>query len=77
MSRELLITLLRLVLPYPLHWYETKSTHQLNGMYAEYRGDISRKRVELAFAADDRRLQARLRKKRFVPPKEDNGLPFF
>jgi len=46
-------------------------------MYAEYRGAISRKRVQLAFEADDRRLQERLKKKPFVPPKEDNGLPFF
>lgn len=77
MSREFIISLLRLVLPYPLHWYESKSLHQLNGMYAEYRGAISRKRVQLAFEADDRRLQERLKKKPFVPPKEDNGLPFF
>lgn len=77
MSRELIVSLLRLVLPYPLHWYDTKSMHELNGIYADNRGAISRKRVQLAFEADDRRLQERLKKKRFVPPKEDNGLPFF
>ncbi len=77
MSREFIVSLLRLVLPYPLHWYDSKSMHELNGIYADNRGAISRKRVQLAFEADDRRLQERLKKKPFVPPKEDNGLPFF
>jgi len=77
MSREFIIHLLRLVLPYPLHWFETKSLFELNGMYADNRCAISRKRVELAFAADDRRLQERLKKRPVLPSGEDNGLPFF
>lgn len=77
MSRELIIHLLRLVLPYPQIWFEGKSLFQLEGMHHEYRGKITRKQVELAFAADDRRLQERLKKKPVLPSVEDNGLPFF
>lgn len=77
MSREFMIHLLRLVLPYPLYWFESKSMFELEGMYHDYKGKITQKQVELAFAADDRRLQERLKKRPVLPSVEDNGLPFF
>ncbi len=75
MSRTTLIQQLKLVLPYPCHWYEEQSTHQLQGMYSDRRREISEARVRLAFEADDRRIAAQLKRKPLVLA-EDNGLPF-
>lgn len=77
MSRTTMIQQLKLVLPYPCHWYEERSDHQLRGIYDSRRREISARRVELAFEADDRRMQARMKPVVFTVPVEDNGLPFF
>lgn len=75
MSRTTMIQQLKLVLPYPCHWYEEQSDFQLRGIYDSRRVEISKERVRLAFEADDRRVAAQLKRKPLVLA-EDNGLPF-
>lgn len=60
MEREELIRHLKVVLPYPCHWYEEKSTHQLVGIYQSRRGDINREYQRRAWERDDAETRLRL-----------------
>lgn len=62
MTREEIIKYLKVVLPYPCHWYEEKSTHQLVNIYRDRRADINKELVRRAWAKDDAETMTRLRK---------------
>lgn len=62
MEREELIRHLKVVLPYPCHWYEEKSTHQLVNIYRSRRGAINAEYQRRAWERDDAETLARLRK---------------
>lgn len=62
MTRADIIKYLKVVLPYPCHWYEEKSTHQLVNIYRDRRADINKELVRRAWAKDDAETMTRLRK---------------
>ena len=62
MERAEIIKYLKVVLPYPCHWYEEKSTHQLVNIYRSRRQAINQELVRRAWAKDDIETLARLRK---------------
>ena len=60
MEREELIRHLKVVLPYPCHWYEEKSTHQLVNIYRSRRGAINAEYQRRAWERDDIETRRRL-----------------
>ena len=60
MEREELIRHLKVVLPYPCHWYEEKSTHQLVNIYRSRRGAINAEYQRRAWEQDDIETRRRL-----------------
>lgn len=61
MTRADIIKYLKVVLPYPCHWYEEKSTHQLVNIYRDRRADINKELVRRAWAKDDAETLQRLK----------------
>ena len=61
MTRADIIKHLKVVLPYPCHWYEEKSTHQLVNIYRDRRGAINQELVRRAWAKDDAETIQRLK----------------
>lgn len=61
MTRSEIIKYLKVVLPYPCHWYEEKSTHQLVNIYRDRRADINKELVRRAWAKDDAETLERLK----------------
>ena len=60
MERAEIIKYLKVVLPYPCHWYEEKSTHQLVNIYRDRRADINKELVRRAWERDDIETRRRL-----------------
>ena len=60
MERAEIIKYLKVVLPYPCHWYEEKSTHQLVNIYRSRRQAINQELVRRAWAKDDIETRRRL-----------------
>ena len=60
MERAEIIKYLKVVLPYPCHWYEEKSTHQLINIYRDRRQAINQELVRRAWAKDDIETRRRL-----------------
>lgn len=61
MTRAEIIKYLKVVLPYPCHWYEEKSTHQLVNIYRSRRSAINQELVRRAWAKDDAETIQRLK----------------
>lgn len=62
MKRAQVVKLLRLVMPYPSDWFDTKTTYELMQMFHSRKRHINAKLVQLSNERDDRETMARLRK---------------